>query len=102
MSVLLSAKSEPPPINPLSSAVARSADAVGALWIAADERWSINSDLVPECGDCFTFRDKRDPKQFEEFCVRLIRNRRRKRSTAVADPDLLCGLSQEELDLLDL
>ena len=44
-----------------------------------DEPWGINAGWVPECGDCSDFRDGRDPKEFEQFCCRLLHHRGRRR-----------------------
>jgi DNA-directed RNA polymerase subunit RPC12/RpoP len=51
----------------------------------SDERWQINGGWVPECGDCFTFRGERDPKEFGRFCCRLLRHRGNRRNRRNGD-----------------
>jgi DNA-directed RNA polymerase subunit RPC12/RpoP len=43
------------------------------------KRWGINEAFLPECGECYDFRDGRDPKEFEQLCCRLLHHRGRRR-----------------------
>jgi hypothetical protein len=46
--------------------------------LGADERWGITRNWTIECPECSSFRDGRDPGEFEAFRRRLLRERKRR------------------------